>query len=176
MTTISVKSGQAVRIMVGYNTNPDGTSLPEGSVRQQPYKELNEAGIKRIEALLKKRRGQWEYAYAVLAGGSTLKLWYYHPSETINGQPQRLTKEVYSAALQATRAPAGYSLWIIPTTAQKARNGNGRGKSVTVQDLSQIKDHFNSTVLRIDVYQNREKLGSYDHSGYRAEKNSRATS
>lgn len=158
-------SKHLVRLLVLYTHAKDGTPYTEEG-RLQPYKKLNRQGLLRMERHLVKRVGHWKYAFVVPAGGSLLRLWYYLPSQVVNKNLLRLTKEQYVQALRETQPPhSNYFLWIIPKTTYKIQINNHRAQTATVDTLDEIASYFKWHILRIDIYQGNCKIGHYDQGG-----------
>lgn len=153
------------RLMVLYTHNKEGVPYA-GKGHLQPYKKLTYNGILRLERHLVKRVRHWQYAFVVPAGGSLLRLWYYLPSEMVNYQLIRLNKDQYKEALsRLRRAMTSYFLWIIPTMEHKIQVNDDRAQTATVHSLDALKTYFKGHILRIDIYQYRQKLGYYDGTG-----------
>lgn len=164
--SISTNTETKVRLIVAWSHNVIGD--PYHKLNQCVYKKLTESALRRLERRLGEFIGRWAFAYVVPAGGSTLKLWYYHPNESTNGIPNRLDRGRYTKAMADNGQLAGnYFLWLIPTTTYKDRTGQQRLPTTTVNSIDDVSQHFNKNVLRIDVYQNKVKVGEYDRQGYR---------
>jgi hypothetical protein len=166
----SIQTENLVRLVVCYTHNADGNLHPVP--QQKCFKKLNPARLKYLERnmLGKNGRGHWKYAYVVPAGGSTLKLWYYYPTKTIKGIPERLNIEAYVEALNDHQTKqANYSLWRVPTTNYRVRTNQQRMPNVLIPTLDEyaLRKQLTRDVLRIDIYQNRVKIAEYDRRGFR---------
>ncbi|MGH1336048.1 MAG: hypothetical protein ACRBFS_07960 [Aureispira sp.] len=155
-----------VRLIVRFTHSRDGS--PYAQLKDGVYKKLSPQRLNNLEHHLSKFRSHWHHGFVVPAGGSLLKLWYYHPDRIVNRLPERLSLEEYIKTLaEQGQIKGNYSLWLVPTTTYKLNTNKNRFPTVAINHLEELPTYFNQDVLRIDVYQNRVKVGVYDRKGYK---------
>lgn len=133
------------KFLVCWNNNSDNMF---------PMKVFNlKTCISRIERYLDTKEGLWKYCLLKCESTGTI-LSYYHPSNGSNA----LDQETYKKLNQKN----SYSLYIIPTAAQKRKTGSQKGITKRVYHLDEVEQYYTKDVSRIDIYQKGKKINSFN--------------